>query len=122
MPMSASLNSSKSSMGGTTAGGWTTAGDNFCGGNDEGGVWRSLAARRINRALWCVSEARRRREERGLVRQRRLYQRRRDGKAAENSRRWDGGCINDTNRRSLLVMEWSCPFWSVGYSLLFHNR
>jgi hypothetical protein len=33
-----------------------------------------------------------------------------DGKAMENSRRWDVGCINGTNRRSNLVMEWSCPF------------
>jgi hypothetical protein len=45
-----------------------------------------------------------------------------DGKAAENSWRWDDGCINGINRRSLLVIEWFCPFWSVGYSLLFHNR
>jgi hypothetical protein len=44
-----------------------------------------------------------------------------DGKAMENSRRWDGGYINGTNRRSNLVMESSCPFWSVGYFLVFHN-
>jgi hypothetical protein len=88
--------------------GGTMAGDNFRGGTTAGGVWRSLAARRINKTLWCVSEARR--EDRGLVRQRRLYQRRRDGKAAQNSRRGDGGYINSTNCRSLLVMEWSCPF------------
>jgi hypothetical protein len=30
--------------------------------------------------------------------------------SSEHSRRWNGGCLNGPNRRSLLVMAWSCPF------------
>jgi hypothetical protein len=33
----------------------------------------------------------------------------------------DGDGINDTNRFSIRVMVWSCLFWSVGCSLVFHN-
>jgi hypothetical protein len=33
----------------------------------------------------------------------------------------DGDDIDDTNRFSNCVMEWSCPFWSVGCPLVFHN-
>jgi hypothetical protein len=33
----------------------------------------------------------------------------------------DGNGINNTNRFSIRVMAWSCPFWSVGCPLVFHN-
>jgi hypothetical protein len=32
----------------------------------------------------------------------------------------DGNGINDTNRFSIRVMAWSCPFWSVGCPQVFH--
>jgi hypothetical protein len=56
--------------------------------------------RKSSAAVWCVSEARRRREEREGTRR----------ESSEHSRRWDGGCLNGPNCRSLLVIAWSCPF------------
>jgi hypothetical protein len=114
-----------------------------------------------SRALWCVSDARRREEREGTTRRESdgeltaLGQHRYqwceegglwceeraelsgaslmrgegekrekgqlDGRAMENSRCWDDDGINGTNRCSNRVMESSCPFWSVGYPLVFHN-
>ena len=33
----------------------------------------------------------------------------------------DGNGINHSNRVSICVMVWSCPFWSVGCPQVFHN-